>query len=159
MRESTDLIFMREALKNAQKAYDFGEVPIGAILICQEKIIGSAHNQVESLIDATAHAEMLCLRQGAKALNNWRLTGCTLYTTVEPCPMCAGALISSRVDRVVWAAPDVRQGAGGSLISLLGQPHPIHTVEVTSGVLAEEAAELMKRFFQERREWKKFLTH
>lgn len=151
MAESTDLIFMQEALKEAQKAFKRGEVPVGAVLICQDKIIASAHNQVEILIDATAHAEMLCIKQGMAHCGNWRLTGCTLYTTLEPCLMCAGALISSRVDRVVWAAPDIRQGAGGSLISLLGKPHPIHTVEIASGILAEESAGLMKQFFQERR--------
>lgn len=150
--------WMRRALEEAKLACEQGEVPVGAVLVFQNKVITSAHNQVESLIDATAHAEMLCLRQGASVLGNWRLTGCTLYTTLEPCPMCAGALISSRVDRVVWGAPDVRQGAGGSLISLLGEPHPIHTVQVTRGVLETECAEIIKSFFQRRREWKKCLT-
>jgi len=156
--ETTDLFYMKEALKEAQKAFDQGEVPVGSILVYQNEIIARFANQVETLIDATAHAEILCLRKGFEVLGNWRLTGCTLYVTLEPCPMCAGAIISSRIDRIVWGAPDLRQGAGGSLINLLGVPHPIHTVQVTSGVLAEESAHLMKTFFQKRREWKKSLT-
>lgn len=149
--EPDDIFFMNEALIEAQKAFDLGEVPVGSVLVYQGQIIARSSNLVESLLDATAHAEMLSIRAGAAHLNNWRLSGCTLYTTLEPCPMCAGALISSRVDRVVWGAPDLRQGAGGSLITLLGVPHPIHTVQVTSGVLADESAYLMKTFFQGRR--------
>jgi tRNA(adenine34) deaminase len=156
--ETTDFFFMKEALIEAQKAFEKGEVPVGAVLVYQNQIIARSSNQVETLFDATAHAEMLCIQQGSKILGNWRLAECTLYTTLEPCPMCAGALISSRVDRVVWGAPDLRQGAGGSLINLLGQEHPIHTVQVTKGILAEESAQLMKSFFQGRREWKKSLT-
>lgn len=155
--ETTDLFFMDEALIEAQKAFDQGEVPVGALLVYQNEIIARSFNQVETLVDATSHAELLCIRRGSQFLSSWRLTGCTLYTTLEPCPMCAGALISSRVDRVVWGAPDVRQGAGGSLITLLGHPHPIHTVEVTPGVRAEGSAHLMKSFFQGRRAWKKSL--
>lgn len=152
--EMTDFNFMQEALKEAKKAFEKGEVPVGAVLVSQNQVIASAHNQVESLIDATAHAEMLCLKKGYALLKNWRLSGCTLYTTLEPCPMCAGALISSRIDRVVWGAPDIRQGAGGSLIQLLGVPHPIHTIQIKSGLLADESAALMKQFFQERRNGK-----
>jgi tRNA(adenine34) deaminase len=149
--EEHDIFFMNEALIEAQKAFDLGEVPVGSVLVYQNQIIARSFNLVESLLDATAHAEILSIRAGAAHLNNWRLSGCTLYTTLEPCPMCAGALISSRVDRIVWGAPDLRQGAGGSLITLLGVPHPIHTVQVTSGILADESAHLMKTFFQERR--------
>jgi tRNA(adenine34) deaminase len=156
--KTDDFLFMKEALALAQRAAEKGEVPVGAVLVYQNQIIAQAYNQVEISMDATAHAEMLCVRQGAEILGNWRLSGCTLYTTLEPCPMCAGALISSRVDRVVWGAPDLRQGAGGSLIQLLGQKHPIHTVQVTAGIEAEASALLMKTFFQERREWKKSLT-
>jgi tRNA(adenine34) deaminase len=156
--ETGDFFFMEEALKEAEKAFVRGEVPVGAVLVFQNKIIACSSNQVEFLMDATAHAEMLCIRLGSELLRNWRLSGCTLYTTLEPCPMCAGALISSRVDRVVWGAPDLRQGACGSLVTLLGVPHPIHTVQVISGILAEESAQLMKSFFQGRRGWKKSLT-
>lgn len=157
--ETDDFFFMKEALIEAQNGFECEEVPVGAVLVYQGEIIARASNQVENLLDATAHAEMCCIRRGSEVLGNWRLSGCTLYTTLEPCPMCAGALISSRVDRVVWGAPDLRQGAGGSLISLLGEQHPIHTVQVRSGVLAEESALLMKSFFQRRREWKKSLTN
>lgn len=153
----SDFQFMQEALKEAKKGFEKGEVPVGAVLVYQNQMIASFYNQVETLIDATAHAEMLCVKKGAEVLGNWRLTGCTLYTTLEPCPMCAGALISARVERVVWGAPDLRQGAGGSLITLLGRDHPIHTVQVTQGILADEASLLMKTFFQGRREWKKSL--
>ena len=157
--EIDDFQFMQAALKEAKNGFEKGEVPIGAVLVYQNQIIASFHNQVEILVDATAHAEILCIKKGAEVLGNWRLIGCTLYTTLEPCPMCAGALISSRVERVVWGAPDVRQGAGGSFIELLGQAHPIHTVQVTSGVLLDEAAGLMKTFFQERRGCKKSLMN
>ncbi len=149
---------MEEALKEAESAFALGEVPVGAVIVFQNQIITRAHNQVETLFDATAHAEIICIKEASKIVNNWRLTGCTLYTTLEPCPMCAGALISSRIDRVVWGAPDIRQGAGGSLISLLGQPHPIHTVQVTSGILADASSALLKQFFKEQR-WKKSLTN
>lgn len=149
--ETSDFQFMRAALKEARNGFEKGEVPVGAVLVYQNQMIASFHNQVENLVDATAHAEVLCIRKGAEVLGNWRLIGCTLYTTLEPCPMCAGALISSRVERVVWGAPDLRQGAGGSLVKILGQAHPIHTVQVTSGILIDEAAELMKTFFQRKR--------
>ncbi|MGH2612389.1 MAG: tRNA adenosine(34) deaminase TadA [Rhabdochlamydiaceae bacterium] len=157
--ETTDFLFMKEALIEAQNGFEIGEVPVGAVLVYQNQIIARSFNRVESLMDATAHAEMRCVRQGSEILENWRLSGCTLYTTLEPCPMCAGALISSRVDRVVWGASDLRQGAGGSLINLLGQNHPIHTVQTSFGVLAQESALLMQSFFQGRRKWKKSLIN
>lgn len=153
-----DEFFMKAALAEAQKAYDLEEVPVGAVVVFQNQIISSAHNQVESLQDATAHAEMLALRQAAQTLGNWRLLNCTLYSTLEPCPMCAGALISSRVKRVVWAAPDVRQGAGGSLLNVFNH-HPIHQVEQCPGILREESADLLKKFFQERRKCKMSLMN
>ncbi|CAM0117044.1 tRNA-specific adenosine deaminase [Rhabdochlamydiaceae symbiont of Dictyostelium giganteum] len=156
MKES-DEAYMRLAIQEAKNGFDRGEVPVGAVLVFQNQVVAAFSNQVESLMDATAHAEMLCLKKGFSVLKNWRLMDCVLYTTLEPCPMCAGALISSRIKRVVWGAPDLRQGAGGSLISLLGQKHPIHTVEVSSNVLGEESSHLMKLFFQRRRAWKKSL--
>lgn len=142
---------MHEALKEAKKAYEAKEVPVGAVLVFEERIIARGHNQVELLCDATAHAEMLALTAGATALNNWRLLETTLYSTLEPCPMCAGALFAARVKRLVWAAPDLRLGAGGSWIDLFAEKHPMHTMEVTSHVLEEPAALLMQSFFQERR--------
>ncbi|MGR3973355.1 MAG: tRNA adenosine(34) deaminase TadA [Candidatus Rhabdochlamydia sp.] len=157
--EEVDREYMRVALEEAKKGFRQEEVPVGAILVYRDQVIARAYNQVEMNVDATAHAEMLCLKQGFSVLKNWRLTECVLYTTLEPCPMCAGALISSRIKRVVWGAPDLRQGAGGSLIALLGKKHPIHTVEIGSGILHNECADLMKQFFRRRREWKKSLQN
>jgi tRNA(adenine34) deaminase len=146
----TDQDFMRFALAEAQKAYDAGEVPVGAVLVFQNQIISSSYNQVESLKDATAHAEMLCLKKAARELGNWRLLDCTLYCTLEPCLMCAGAMILSRVKTLVWGAPDLRHGAGGSLMNAFDH-HPIHQLEIRQGILKDEAASLLKKFFQERR--------
>ena len=143
-----DLFFMREAIAQAKKGAEAKEVPVGAVLVYQDRIIARGYNQVELLQDATAHAEMLCLTSGAGALENWRLIDTTLYSTLEPCAMCAGAILASRVKRLVWAAPDVRLGANGSWIDLFAQKHPMHTLEITSGVLAEEAVFVMKEFFQ-----------
>lgn len=142
---------MREALKEAKKAYEADEVPVGAVLVYENRVIARGFNQVEKLQDATAHAEMICLTAGASALANWRLTGATLYCTLEPCPMCAGALLASRCSRLVWGAPDVRLGANGSWIDLFASKHPMHTLEITPRLLEEEAALLMKSFFQRKR--------
>lgn len=149
---SDDERFMREALKEAYKAYTEEEVPIGAVIVFQGRIIARGHNQVEMLKDATAHAEILSITAAESALENWRLSGCTLYSTLEPCSMCAGALLLSRVERLVWAAPDIRQGANGSWVNLFDKPHPIHTLKITSGILAGWSERLMKQFFQKRRE-------
>lgn len=148
---------MREALQEAEIAYTLGEVPVGAVVVFQNQIIARAHNQVESLQDATAHAETLCLRQAATTLGNWRLLGCTLYTTLEPCLMCAGGMILSRLPTVVWGAPDPRHGAGGSLMNVFIN-HPIHQVELRQGIFRELSADLLKKFFQERRKCKLPLT-
>lgn len=142
---------MREAVKEAARAFEKGEVPVGAVIVYQGSIIARSHNLVEEMQDATAHAEILCLRKAAEIIGNWRLLDAVLYCTLEPCAMCAGAMIASRIKKVVWAAPDIRQGAGGSFISLVQAPHPIHRVEFESGVLCEESAELMRKFFKERR--------
>jgi tRNA(adenine34) deaminase len=144
--------YMAEALKEAEKAFEADEVPIGAVLVHNGLIIARAHNQVESLRDASAHAELLCLRQAAKEIGNWRLTEATLYSTLEPCSMCAGALFSFRIGCLVWGAQDFRQGADGSWISLLGLPHPIHQFEVRRGILADRSSSLLKSFFQNKRE-------
>jgi tRNA(adenine34) deaminase len=148
----TDEEFMRFALVEAQKAYEANEVPIGAVLVFQNQIISSAYNQVESLKDATAHAEMLCLKKAAEKLGNWRLLDCTLYCTLEPCLMCAGAMILFRVKTLVWGAPDLRHGAGGSLMDVFAIDHPIHQLEIRQGILKDESASLLKKFFQERRQ-------
>jgi len=146
-----DLYFMRDALKEAKKAFEAEEVPVGAVLVHKDKIIARGHNQVELLQDATAHAEMLCLTSGASVLENWRLADTTLYCTLEPCCMCAGAMLSSRIKRLVWAAPDLRLGVNGSWMDLFAHKHPMHSIEITSGILADEATALMREFFQKTR--------
>lgn len=149
--ENDDEKFMVEALKEAWKAYQKEEVPIGAVLVLEGKIIARGHNQVEMLHDATAHAEMLCITAGENALENWRLNETTLYSTVEPCSMCAGAMFLTRVKRLVWGTTDNRHGANGSWVDLFKDKHPIHEVEVTQRILAEPAAQMMRQFFQEQR--------
>lgn len=142
---------MREALLEAKKAFEEDEVPVGAVAVFKGNIIARAYNQVEGFQDASAHAELLCLRRAASFLKNWRLLEVTLYTTLEPCTLCLGALLSFRVKRLVWGAPDIRQGADGSWISLLSTPHPMHALEVTKGVLPEQSSQLMKEFFVKKR--------
>lgn len=143
--------YMCQALKEAWKAFDQGEVPVGAIVVFQDRIIGKGFNQVETLQDATAHAEMVAIGAASSFLMNWRLEECTLYTTIEPCLMCAGACILSRMKRIVWGAPDIRHGGGGSLTDLFALPHPIHTVEATSSVLTDWCSFPIKQFFLKRR--------
>ncbi len=150
--QDEDEHFMREALKEAQKAFDAEEVPVGAVLVQGGSVIARGHNQTELLKDATAHAEMTCMTAGSSRLENWRLTGTTLYCTLEPCSMCAGAMLLSRIDRLVWGAPDLRHGAGGSWINIFEQKHPTHTIQIKSGVLQDYAAHLMQEFFAARRE-------
>jgi len=146
-----DEVYMKEALKEAQLAFDKGEVPVGAVIVFQNQIVARAHNQVETLQDATAHAETLCIRAASEYFNNWRLLETTLYCTLEPCALCAGGMMLARVPRLVWGAPDLRHGADGSLFDILRKPHPIHQVEAVRGVLQEECAALLKEFFRERR--------
>src|SRR5436190_8838021 len=147
----TDDDFMREALRQAKKAYDADEVPIGAVVVRGGKIIGRAYNQVELLKDATAHAEMLALTQAEAAVGDWRLTDCDLYVTKEPCPMCAGALVHVRIRRVIFGCADLRAGAAGGTINLLQLPGLNHHCQITSGILAQECAALLQSFFQARR--------
>lgn len=149
--ENEDEKFMLEALKEAWKAYKKKEVPVGAVLVHKGKIIARGHNQVEMLNDATAHAEMLCITAGEAAMENWRLIDTILYCTMEPCSMCAGALLLSRIPVLVWGAPDLRHGANGSWVNLLEKPHPTHSVEVRKGVYEDICAGLMRSFFKERR--------
>lgn len=149
--ESDDERFMLEALKQAWKAFQEGEVPVGAVLVKDGRVIARGYNQVELLKDATAHAEMLCLTAGEEAVENWRLEKTTLYVTIEPCSMCAGAMLLTRVPTLVWGAPDIRHGANGSWIDLFAEKHPTHHIEIRSGVLADFSAGLMRDFFQKRR--------
>lgn len=153
--QTDDERFMLEALKQAWKAYQDEEVPVGAVLVHKGKIISRGYNQVEMLKDATAHAEMLCITAGEGALENWRLADTTLYVTIEPCTMCAGAMLLARVPTLVWGAPDLRHGANGSWVNLFEKQHPTHSIQVRSGVLADHCAGLMRDFFQKRREEKK----
>ena len=153
--QTDDEMFMLEALKEAWKAFCKDEVPVGAVLVQNGRVIARGYNQVEMLKDATAHAEMLCITSGAVALDNWRLADTTLYITIEPCCMCAGAMFLSRVPTLVWGAPDLRHGANGSWINVFETTHPTHTMTVRKGVLEEYAATLLRDFFQKRRLQKK----
>lgn len=150
--KTEDERFMLEALKEAWKAFKAKEVPIGAVLVHKGKIISRGYNQVEMLKDATAHAEMLAITAGAASLENWRLADTILYSTVEPCAMCAGALLLSRVPVLVWGTEDVRHGANGSWLNIFDKPHPTHQIEIRKGVLANPCAFLLRDFFQKRRQ-------
>jgi tRNA(adenine34) deaminase len=146
-----DKYFVREALRHAQKAYAAGEVPVGAVVVREGKIIARAYNQVELLKDATAHAEMLALTQAEAAVGDWRLTDCDLYVTKEPCAMCAGAIVHVRLRRLIFGCADPRAGAAGSVINLLQLPSLNHRCEITSGVLENECAAILQDFFRKRR--------
>jgi tRNA(adenine34) deaminase len=147
-----DDYFMREALRQAQKAYAAAEVPVGAVVVREGKIIGRAHNQVELLKDATAHAEMLALTQAEAAIGDWRLMDCDLYVTKEPCAMCAGAIVHTRIRRVIFGCADLSAGAAGSMMNLLQMPTFNHRCEITWGVLQEECAAILQDFFRKRRD-------
>jgi len=142
---------MVEALKEAWKAFQAEEVPVGAVLVHGGRIIARGYNQVEMLNDATAHAEMLCITAGEVAMENWRLADTTLYCTIEPCSMCAGAMFLSRISRLVWGAPDNRHGVNGSWVDLFEKQHPTHSIAVQKGILEEPCASLMQEFFKMRR--------
>ncbi|MEX2579055.1 MAG: tRNA adenosine(34) deaminase TadA [Verrucomicrobiales bacterium] len=152
---ASDTFMMGQALRQAQKAYLAEEVPIGAVIVCRGSIVARAHNQVETLKDATAHAEMLALTQAQEACGDWRLTDCDLYVTKEPCPMCAGAVVHCRIRRVIFGCADPKGGAAGGLLNLLQQPTLNHSSEVTPGVLEEESKQLLKEFFLQARLKKK----
>lgn len=143
--------WMQLALAQAAEAIRLGEVPVGAVAVLDDTIIGQGYNRKESDQDPTAHAEILALKQAARHLNNWRLLGVTLYCTLEPCPMCAGAMIQARLSRLVYGAPDTRFGADGTVIDVLGQSAFNHRVEVVRGVLAEQAGDLLQQFFRQLR--------
>ncbi len=147
----SDQHFMGEALRQAAKAYEAGEVPVGVIIVQEGRIIARACNQVELLKDATAHAEMLALTQAEETICDWRLTDCTLYVTKEPCPMCAGAMVHTRLARVVFGASDPKAGAAGSVMNLLQFPTLNHRCEITRGVREMECRALLRNFFTEQR--------
>src|SRR5438067_7349213 len=143
-----DQAFMREALRLAAKARAADEVPIGAVVVRADKIIGRAYNQVELLKDATAHAEMLALTQAEAAVGDWRLVDCDLYVTKEPCVMCSGALVHTRIRRVIFGCADPAAGAAGSVINVLQMPTLNHRCDIAAGVLENECAAILKDFFR-----------
>lgn len=143
--------YMRLALAEAEKAAALGEIPVGAVLVCDGAVIARAHNTRESRRDPLGHAELTALREGARALGRWRLTGCTLYVTLEPCPMCAPALVQARVDRIVYGAMDPKLGAAGTVFNLVDRREFNHRPEVIAGVCEDEARETLRRFFERRR--------
>ncbi|HWR41043.1 MAG TPA: tRNA adenosine(34) deaminase TadA [Patescibacteria group bacterium] len=147
-----DEAFMGMALVEAQRAYDQGEIPIGAVLVQDGRVIARGHNLRESWRDATAHAEMIVIREACHLLDRWRLSGTTLYVTIEPCPMCAGALVMSRVDRLVYGSSDYKAGAVESLFNVVQNTALNHRLEVTAGVRADECSRIMKNFFRQRRQ-------
>ena len=148
---SGDTYFMGEALRQATRAFTADEVPVGAIIVRDGEIISRAYNQVELLKDATAHAEILAITQAEAQLGNWRLTDCTLFVTKEPCPMCAGAMVQSRIRRVVFGARDPKGGAAGGAVNLLQFPSFNHQCEIEAGIREEECVQLLKHFFLEKR--------
>ncbi len=147
----SDEFFMGQALRMAQRAWDQEEVPVGAVIVNHGEIIARTCNQVETLRDATAHAEMLAITQAEAALGDWRLTECDLYVTKEPCPMCAGALVHARIRRVIFGCSSPKDGAAGSLMNLLQHPQLNHRCEITSGVRQHDCAALLQSFFREKR--------
>lgn len=143
--------FMKMALNQAEQALAAGEVPVGAVIVHHERVIGAAFNQREQLKDPTAHAEMIAITQAAEALGDWRLGNCTLYVTLEPCPMCAGAIVNARIPQVVYGAPDPKGGAVHSVFRLLSDARLNHRAEIFHGVLQEHCGEILSRFFRSKR--------
>ena len=146
-----DTHYMERALAQARQAASVGEVPVGAVLVQNGAVLSEAHNLIESTPDALAHAEMLVLREAARITRSWRLEGVTVYVTLEPCPMCAGAMVQARIARLVYAAPDPKKGAVDSVYDVLRHPANNHRIEVSSGLLSEPAGKLLRDFFVERR--------
>ena len=148
-------LWMERALKEAEKAYDIGEVPVGAVVVQGDHIIGKGYNQTESLHDPTAHAEMIAITAAANTFGSWRLEGCSLYVTLEPCAMCAGAIVLARIEKLVFGASDPKAGACGSLRNIVQDDRLNHQVEMISGILSEASSAILKSFFQDLRYQKK----
>ena len=146
-QNKTDEFYMGQALKGALTAFEHDEVPVGAVIVHETKIIARAHNQVELLKDATAHAEMIAITQAAEYLQDWRLDKCSMYVTLECCPMCVGAIMQSRISKVCYGAPDFRMGSFRSLVDLPSELKWDHNLEIISGICAEECSSLIKEFF------------
>ena len=155
MRLTEDEKYMKEAKKQAMKAYALGEVPIGCVIICQDKIIARGYNRRNTDKNTLSHAELNAIRKASRKMGDWRLEGCTLYVTLEPCQMCAGAIVQARLDRVVIAAMNPKAGCAGSVLNLLEMEGFNHKVQVTRGVLEEECSVMLSGFFRELRERKK----
>lgn len=153
--ENDDQYFMQRAYELAQQAEVINEIPVGAIVVYQGKVIGEGFNQSILLNDPSAHAEMIAIRQAGKYLNNYRLLGCTLYVTLEPCPMCAGLLVHSRINRLVYASPDLKTGAAGSTLNLVNNEQLNHQITVTKGIMQPQCSQLLSAFFKRRRTEKK----
>jgi tRNA(adenine34) deaminase len=151
LTDSPDEYFMRLALREADRALAHDDVPVGAVVVLDGEVIGVGHNERELREDPTAHAETLAIREAARALGSWRLLGTTLYVTLEPCAMCAGAVVLGRIPRVVYGTDDPKAGAAGSVLDVLAEPRLNHRPVVVGGVLADEAAELLRTFFRSRR--------
>ncbi len=146
-----DEYLMRLALREAERALQHDDVPVGAVVVHAGEVIGAGHNERELREDPTAHAEILAIREAARALGSWRLLGTVLYVTLEPCAMCAGAIVLGRIPRVVYGADDPKAGAAGSVLDILAEPRLNHRPQVAGGLLAEESAELLQAFFRSRR--------
>ena len=149
--ELQDLIFMKEALKLAKQAEKQGEVPVGAVIVQNNKLIAQAFNQKEILQKASAHAEILAIEEASSTLKSWRLSDCTIYVTLEPCPMCAGALVAARLKRLVYACKDPKAGAVHSLYQITEDPRLNHQMEIQAGILEDESSSLLKEFFRKKR--------
>jgi len=154
-QQALDKAFMQRAYQLAQQAENIDEIPVGAVVVADGQIIGEGFNQSITLNDPSAHAEMLAIKQAAIAINNYRLLDCTLYVTLEPCPMCAGLLVHSRINRLVFAAKDLKTGSAGSVFNLTTHEKLNHQIEVEQGVLAKQCSELLSNFFKRRRKEKK----
>lgn len=139
---------MKQALREAQKAYDKGEAPVGAVVVKDGRIIARGYNLREKNNDPTAHAEIIAIKKAAKKLGGWRLSGCDMYVTLEPCPMCAGAIIQARIERLFYGADDPKAGASGSVIDVFAENRFNHRVEVESGIMDEECSQILRRFFK-----------
>ena len=152
IKPNNDEQYMRKAIEQAKIAEENGDVPIGAVIVHNGHVIAKAYNQREQLQDPTAHAEIIALTQAAAAMENWHLHGCTMYVTLEPCCMCAGALVLARIDRLVYGCADLKTGACGSLYNIVQDERLNHRLEVMSGVLADECSQLLQQFFQKKRQ-------
>ena len=151
MTQDRDERYMEYALDKARQAFERDEVPVGAVVVRGEEILAAAHDEKEASADPTAHAELLALRQAARAVGNWRLEDCELYVTLEPCPMCAGAMLQARIARLVYGARNSRWGAIESVCSLHNLPEFNHTIQVSGGVMEKACAQLLQRYFREKR--------